>query len=159
MPDRLTGPLELVASYDSYPDAQKAVDRLADRRFPVERLTIVASDLRIVEQVTGRLGYAGAMAQGALAGAVPGAFFGFILGLFGVITPLVSGFVLAAWGLVIGAAIGALVGLVGHAAMGGQRDFSSVSGLRAARYDLMAAADVAAEARRLTSVAAVPKSA
>ena len=44
----------VVASYESYPEAQRAVDYLSDRRFPVERVAIVADDLRFVEQVTGR---------------------------------------------------------------------------------------------------------
>ena len=45
----------LVGSYERYDDAQRAVDTLSDRRFPVERVTIVGSDLRLVERVTGRL--------------------------------------------------------------------------------------------------------
>ena len=41
------------ASYATYPEAVRAVDYLADREFPVERLTVVARDLRYVEHVTG----------------------------------------------------------------------------------------------------------
>jgi hypothetical protein len=44
-----------VASYDSYEQAQAAVDRLSDEQFPVENLDIVGSGLHSVERVTGRL--------------------------------------------------------------------------------------------------------
>jgi hypothetical protein len=155
----LTGPMELVSSYDTYVEAQTAVDSLADRKFPVERLTIVAGNLRFVEQVTGRLGYGGAMVQGAASGGLVGAVLGFILGLFGMVTPLISGLLLAFWGLLIGAIIGGIIGLIGHAMMGGQRDFSSVAGFQAGRYDLMAAADAAGEARRLLSGVGLAKTA
>src|SRR4051794_16070453 len=63
-------PRRMVASYDSYPEAQRAVDYLSDRRFPVERVAIVAEDLRFVEQVTGRMGYGKAALQGAGLGAL-----------------------------------------------------------------------------------------
>ncbi len=45
-------PRRVIASYDSYAEAQRAVDYLSDNSFPVERLSIVAEDLRFVEQVT-----------------------------------------------------------------------------------------------------------
>jgi hypothetical protein len=32
---------DLIATYDDYGEAQRAVDRLADERFPVDRLRIV----------------------------------------------------------------------------------------------------------------------
>ena len=56
MPDQAI-PRRVVASYESYAEAQAAVDALSDQRFPVERLSIVGSDLRIVEQITGRLNW------------------------------------------------------------------------------------------------------
>jgi hypothetical protein len=61
-----------VASYPSYGEAQAAVDRLSDERFPVENLDIVGSGLRLVERVTGRL----TNARAAAAGAASGAWFG-----------------------------------------------------------------------------------
>jgi hypothetical protein len=51
-------------------------------------------------------------------------------------------------GLLIGAVIGAVIGLIAHALSGGRRDFSSVSTVRAERYDVLAEADVAAEMER-----------
>ena len=44
-----------VGSYDSYEQAQAAVDYLADEKFAVENVTIIGTDLRMVEKVTGRL--------------------------------------------------------------------------------------------------------
>ena len=81
-------------------------------------------------------------------GAVVGAALGWLLGLFTVVQPLVGAIVLALWGVVIGGVIGMVLGLIEHALSGGRRDFSSVSTVRAQRYDVLADADVAQEARR-----------
>ena len=139
----------VVASYGSYPEAQRAVDYLSDERFPVERVAIVAEDLRLVEQVTGRRGYGQAALQGAGTGALIGLIFGFFLGLFNVFDPLVSALSLGIVWLIYGAIIGLLVGLIGHALSGGQRDFSSIGGIQANRYNVMADEEVADEASRL----------
>lgn len=135
-----------VASYPSYPEAVQAVDYLADRRFPVERLAVVAKDLRYVEHVTGRLDYWKAAARGAGGGAVVGAVLGFFFGLFSWVEPLVSGLVLALYGLVIGALIGAVTGLGAHALSGGRRDFSSVPRLDASRFEVVADVELAEQA-------------
>ena len=144
-------PRRVVGSYGSYAEAQRAVDYLSDEQFPVERITIVAEGLRLVEQVTGRVGYGRAALQGAGSGAFIGLFFGFILGLFSLIDPLVSALALAFWGLVLGAILGAIIGLISHAASGGRRDFSSVGSMEAERYDVLADEEVAEEAQRLLS--------
>lgn len=142
-------PRRLIASYGSYAEAQRAVDHLSDEGFPVERVSIVAEDLRLVEQVTGRVGYGQAALQGAGSGAVIGAFFGFFLGLFSLADPLVSALVLVLYGLIFGAIVGAILGLAFQALSGGRRDFSSVGGIEAGRYDVMADEEVAEEASRL----------
>src|SRR5918997_161806 len=149
-PTRRT-PRRVVASYASYAEAQRAVDYLSDEGFPVERVSIVAEDLRFVEQVTGRMGYGRAALQGASSGAVIGVLLGFFLGLFSLVDPLVSALVLVLYGLVFGAIIGTIIGLISHAASGGRRDFSSVGGMEAAHYNVMADGEVAGEAQRLLS--------
>ena len=146
---REPGPRRVVASYGTYAEAQRAVDYLSDERFPVERVSIVAEDLRFVEQVTGRRGYGQAALQGAGSGAVVGAFFGFLLGLFELVDPLLSALILLLYGLIFGAVAGAIIGLVSHALTGGRRDFSSVGGIEAGRYNVMADEEVAEEASRL----------
>lgn len=53
-----------IASYTTYPEAERAVDHLSDPGFPVQRLAI-RQDVRLVEQMTGRMGLGGAALHGA----------------------------------------------------------------------------------------------
>ena len=138
-----------VATFGSYREAEAAVDRLSDRGFPVQRVAIVGRDLQLVEQVTGRMNYGQAALRGALQGAVLGLLFGWLFGLFNWIDPVVASFTLALYGLVFGAVIGALLGLLLHGMTGGRRDFASVSGMQASRYDVLVDEEVADEATRL----------
>jgi hypothetical protein len=136
-----------IASYGSYEEAQRAVDFLSDRHFPVEQVAIVGHDLEWVEQVTGRLTTARAALQGALQGAFIGLLFGLLFGLF--FTSPRPYLALLLYGLVVGAIFGAVFGAIGHAAMGGERDFSAVGAMRANRYEILADHEVADEAARL----------
>jgi hypothetical protein len=52
-------------------------------------------------------------------------------------------------GLVVGAVFGALTGALGHAALGGKRDFTSVRGMAASEYEVLVAPDRLAEAERV----------
>jgi hypothetical protein len=131
----------VVASYESYAEAQGAVDYLSDENFPMQRVAIVAEDLRLVEQVTGQMGYGRAALQGAGVGALIGAILGFFLGGL-------SSYVAMLW-LIYGAIIGLIVGLINHALSGGRRDFSSVEGIQARRYNVVANEEVADEASQL----------
>ena len=140
------GPRRTIASFDSYAGAQNAVDSLSDDGFPVERLAIVGSDLRLVERVTGRLTYARAALDGLASGTFIGALFGLILGLF--VVDDTGALVLFLYGVVIGAVLGAAFGLVGYAFTAGARDFTSASGMEAGRYDVVADEEVADDARR-----------
>ena len=133
----------VIASYENYADAVAAVDHLADRGFPVERTAIVGHDLRLVEQVTGRLTYLTAALHGAAAGALPGALIGWVFGLFDWIDPLRASLLLAFYGLVFGAILGGLLNLVVYAMQRGRRDFTTVTVMRPSRYDVLADAEVA----------------
>ena len=73
---------EQVAAYGTYLEAQRAVDHLADKQFPVQLVTIVGGDLRMVERVTGRLSYPRVALAGLASGAWFGLFVGFLLLLF-----------------------------------------------------------------------------
>jgi hypothetical protein len=140
----------VVASYGSYAEAQRALDHLSDEGFSVERVAIVAEDLRLVEQVTGRMGYGRAALQGAGLGAMSGVILGFFSGfLFSSFNPLASAPYLAILWLIYGAIIGFIVGLMALALSGGRRDFSSVEGIQAARYNVMVDEEVADEASQL----------
>ncbi len=138
-----------VASYTSYADAERAVDRLADLDFPVERVAIVGQDLQTVEQVTGKMDYPRAAWRGALSGAVPGALIGWIFGLFDWVDPLITSLLLAFYGLIIGAVIGAVIGMVVYAMQRGRRDFASVTFMRPRRYEVVVDDEVADQAARL----------
>lgn len=160
MQSRTNTTRHLVRSYPSYGEAEKAVDALGDDGFPVERLTIVAEDLRFVEDVTGRRGYLDEGLGGAASGAVIGASLGFVMGLFSLVDPLISGLALAVYGALFGAVIGLLVGVLSHWVSAGRRDFTSSRSLEAGRYDVVAdTADHADDAgRRLVSREAVGSS-
>jgi hypothetical protein len=124
-----------VARFDDYEAAQRAVDRLSDSGFPVDKLDIVGSDLRIVERVTGRLTTARAAMAGALSGLWAGLLIGALLGLF---TTGHAWLAVVAVAAGLGALWGGVFGFAAHAATRGQRDFSSVRGLTASHYDLIA---------------------
>jgi hypothetical protein len=139
------GPTVVVGTYPEYALAQQAVDHLSDNKFPVERVSIVGTDLRLVETVLGRL----TTGRAALAGAASGAWFGLFVGLlFGLFSD--SGwFAVILTTVLIGAVWGAIFGAIAHAATGGRRDFTSRSSLQAAQYAVLADAEVADEARAL----------
>ena len=58
-------------------------------------------------------------------------------------------FGLALYGLLFGAAFGAVLGFVAHRATGGRRDFSSTRTLAATRYEVLVEQGRADEAERL----------
>ena len=143
-----------VARYDSYAEAEEAVGRLAAAEFPIERVSIVGEGLRMVEHVQRRRGAAAEIGYGALGGAIIGAIFGWFLGLFGLADPLVNGIVLGWWGLVIGAALGAIVGALTHLLGADRRGFESISAVQADGYCVVTAPELAPRAARALGDAA-----
>lgn len=125
------------------------MDYLSDQRFPVERVAIVGHDVKLVEQVVGRLTYGRAAAHGAGGGALTGLLIGWLFGLLSWIEPLLASLTLAVCGLVFGAIVGALIGLLMHALQGGRRDFSAVRIMQPTRYEVLVDTEVADEASRL----------
>ena len=138
-------PTVSVATYPDYAQAQRAVDYLSDNKFPVEKTSIVGTDLRLVENVLGRLTTARAAGAGAASGAWFGLFIGLLLGIFSNSNWFAVIFVT----LIIGAIWGAIFGAIAQAATGGRRDFTSRSSLQAGQYAVIVEADAAAEARAL----------
>ena len=141
----LASPTVTVASYPDYPSAQRAVDYLSDNGFPVEHTAIVGTNLRLVENILGRLTTARAALAGGASGAWFGLFIGVLLGIFGASSWL--GVVLAS--VLIGAAWGAIFGASAHAMTKGRRDFTSRSSLEAEQYAVAVDADHAERARQL----------
>lgn len=131
-----------VGSFNTYAEAQAAVDNLSDRSFPVENLSIVGVDLIQVEKVTGRLTWGKVLGGGALSGAWMGLFFGV---LFAVFSPTVWGPI--SFGLIIGAIFGMVFAGVSYALTGGDRDFTSLTQIVAGRYDVISAPEHATRAR------------
>ncbi|MGX6603848.1 general stress protein [Micromonosporaceae bacterium Da 78-11] len=149
LPDRTPGaaavPTVVVGTFADYALAQQAVDLLSDNKFPVQRTAIIGTDLRLVENVLGRL----TTGRAALAGAASGAWFGLFIGLlFGLFTNS-NWFAVVLSCLLIGAAWGAIFGAIAHAGTRGRRDFASRSSLQAGQYAVTADAEVADEARAL----------
>jgi hypothetical protein len=137
----------VLASYDDYAGAQKAVDTLSDNGFPVQNTAIVGVDVRIVETVLGRMSWG----RAALSGLGTGAWFGLLIGLFVGLFSSTSGSLLPLMGLglLYGAAFGIVFGLISYAFTRGQRDFVSRQQLVAARYDVLCEQAVIAEARKV----------
>lgn len=136
--------------FETYAEAQKAVDHLADNSFPVGNLAIVGTDLRLVERVTGRRTWATTLGQGVMSGLSTG----FIVAIFMMIlfpTPNFLGQLLTA--LVIGVAIGLLFAILGHVLSRGQRDFTSVTQTVATKYEVLCEHKVVAQARDLLAKA------
>jgi hypothetical protein len=136
---------EIVASYESYAEAQSAVDTLAHGDFPVNKLSIVGSDLKSVERVMGRQSYGRAAITGALSGLWLGLFFGFFLVL---ITPTVSLPFIAAASL-IGAGFGLLLRVIGYSISRRRRDFTSVMQVIATSYSVIVEPELANRARNM----------
>jgi hypothetical protein len=125
---------QVVGTYDTYAEAQRAVDHLSDKEFPVQHVSIVGSDLRMVENVLGRLTRGRAAMAGGASGAWFGLFVGVLLSLFADDGTSVFGLIIAA--VLYGAVFGAIFGFVGHALSGGKRDFTSRSKIVASSYEL-----------------------
>jgi hypothetical protein len=139
----------VLGSYDSYADAERAVDALADRGFPVDHVSIAARDVVVVEQVVGRMTAVKAALYGASVGGLLGLTVGILFGFLDWLEPITSAFNLGLWGLGLGVGLGALVGLVDHWAHHGTRDFESVSRLEAGSYDVVTDATYAEQASRI----------
>ncbi|GAB3539506.1 hypothetical protein GCM10027403_27900 [Arthrobacter tecti] len=136
---------ETIGRYSSYLDAQKAVDYLADSKFPVQQVSIIGNDLKTVERVTGRLSYPRVALASAATGAWFGLFVGFILTLFGgdpTYLPIITS-------MALGAVFWVLFGVIAYAFQRGKRDFTSTSQVVATSYDVIADPSVAGEARRI----------
>ena len=150
LPRNVGSPLKLefpqsLAVYDDYAAAQKAVDFLSDKEFPVENCMIVGTDLKRVERITGRLTTGRVALGGLITGIWLGLFVGLIFALFteeGVAAVIIST-------VLIGALFGVIWALVGYAFTRGQRDFSSVTSVVATKYEVLVEHKVAAQAREL----------
>jgi len=124
---------DVLGTYDTYPEAQSVVDRLAKADFPVAQLSIVGNDLKSVERVTRRLSWS----RAALEGALSGAWFGLFIGLlFSFLQPTINWALFLA-AILIGAAFGMLFRLVSYGIGRRSRDFESTNQVLASSYQIL----------------------
>ena len=135
-----------VGIYNSYSEAQKAVDYLADEKFEVQNLAIVGTDLKSVERVLGRKSWGTVIAQGVQSGLSTGLLVGLVFLLFGQAR---SVFVLLLVSLAIGIALGVGFAAIAYAMSKGRRDFTSVTQTVATKYEVLCEHKVAAQAREM----------
>lgn len=126
---------ETVASFETYPEAQAAVDKLAKAAFPVKELAIVGTDLTSVERITGTLSWGRAAGAGALSGAWFGTFLGL---LFFIFAPTGASFGILISAVLIGAGFGMIFSVVSYSVNRRRRDFTSVNQVLATRYAIIA---------------------
>ncbi|MCC9195921.1 ECF transporter S component [Arthrobacter sp. zg-Y820] len=136
---------ETVGRYTAYLDAQKAVDYLADSKFPVQMVSIIGNELKSVERVTGSLSYP----KVALSSAATGAWFGLFVGLALMLFAGGESYLSLIPSMALGAAFWLLFGVLAYAMQRGRRDFTSISQVVATSYDVIVAPQAANDARRL----------
>ena len=147
---------EVVATYETYNEAQLAVDVLAKADFPVKQLSILGNDLKTVERVTGKLTWGRVALAGSASGAWLGVFFGL---LFFIFSPDAAGlpFVFAA--VLMGAGFGMLFGLVSYAVNRRRKDFTSTMQVIAGNYQVIVDVELLNKARNLLAGHAEPAAA
>jgi hypothetical protein len=135
-----------VGIYNSYADAQKAVDYLADEKFEVQNLAIVGTDLKSVERVLGRRNWGTVITQGMQSGVSTGLLVALVMLIF---AQPGSFLLLLAVSLAIGVALGIGFSAAGYAMSRGKRDFTSITQTVATKYEVLCEHKVAAQAREM----------
>ncbi len=128
-----------VASYQTYAQARTAVDFLSDSGFDVSSITIVGTDLHLVERVTGRM----TIARASMSGASSGALWGALAGMLMSAGQNAGG--TGAWvvgGIVVGALAGMALSALAFLIRGRSRDLVSSQQVVALRYAVLASADI-----------------
>ncbi|OYN95713.1 YflT domain-containing protein [Enemella evansiae] len=133
-----------VGVYEKYEDAQRAVDFLADNRFPVQNLAIVGTDLKLIERVTGRKSWATVIRSSALSGISTGLLVGILLSLF---TQGNNFLVMLLVAILVAVVISIIFGGLAYSMTGGKRDFNSVRTTVPSKYEILCEHKVAAQAR------------
>ena len=135
-----------VGIYNSYADAQKAVDYLADEKFEVQNLAIVGTDLKSVERVLGRRNWGTVITQGMQSGISTGLLVALVMLIF---AQPGSFLLLLAVSLAIGVALGVGFSAAAYAMSRGKRDFTSITQTVATKYEVLCEHKVAAQAREM----------
>lgn len=136
---------DILGTYDTYLEAQQAVDKLAKADFEINKLSIVGNDLKTVERVTGKRTYG----RSAIAGAASGAYLGLFLGILFVLFSPESGFGIVAAAAIIGVGFGMLFSIVSYALGRRRRDFTSTHQVLASNYTIVIDPSLTARAQEL----------
>jgi hypothetical protein len=137
---------EVIASYETYVEAQQTVDVLARADFPVAQVSIVGNDLKSVEHITGRLSWGRVALSGAASGAWFGIFLAIALFIFNTGRADLS---LEIAAVLLGAGFGMLFSLVSYALTRGRRDYTSQTAVLATSYAVVVDPDSANRARNV----------
>lgn len=135
-----------VGIFQTYAEAQKAVDYLADQRFEVQNLAIVGTDLKSVERVLGRRNWGTVIGQGVQTGVSTGLIVGLLLLIFARPGSILA---LLLVSLVIGIVLGIGFSAAAYAMTRGRRDFTSITQTVATKYEVLCEHKVAAQAREM----------
>ena len=136
---------EILATVETYPEAQSIVDRLVKAEVAVRQVSIVGSDLKTVERVTGSLSWGKAALGGAANGAFLGLFFALLLTLFTPVEEQSLAFIAAIF--LVTAGVGMVMGLIVYSFTRKRRDFTSTQQVVASSYQVIVAPEVANEAK------------
>lgn len=142
---------ETVAAVRTYKQAQDVVSQLINKEVAARDIAIVGIDVRTIERVTGRLGYAVAARNGAFNGVLIGLFMSaiFVLGNPEANMQIFLGVVL------VGVAIGMLLALITYMVTRRRRDFASITQLSAERYEVRVQRSSLQKARTVLGASAV----
>jgi hypothetical protein len=138
--------------FAKYEDAQRAVDTLSDKGFPVQNCLIVGTDLKQLERVTARLTWGRVILAGLLSGLWLGLFVGLIFALF---NRQESAFALLISCALYGALFGLIWSVIGYAFTRGTRDFQSVSQVVATKYEVFVEHKFAQQGRDILAEAGI----
>ena len=135
-----------VGIYNTYAEAQKAVDYLADEKFEVQNLAIVGTELKSVERVLGRRNWGTVITQGLQSGISTGLLVGLVVFIF---TNPRSFLLLLIAALAIGIFLSIGFAAAAYAMSRGRRDFTSVTQTVATKYEVLCEHKVAVQAREM----------
>lgn len=143
----------MIASYDTYDKAQRAVDALLAAEFDVRHVTIVGRGLESVERLTGVATYGRAAVAGAVQGSLLGAMFALLMSMFAGGDKLAASTLFA--GLLIGAGLGVLAGIAQQAIVKRAKKYTSQMALIATAFDVVIDDETAGRARSILQNAGV----
>lgn len=122
-----------VASYRDYAQAVAGVDRLTAEGFPMNAVSIVGSDLHLVENVVGKL----TPGRVAATGAARGLTWGLLMGIFAVVLVENAPLLLLFGAVMLGVVLGMLFAVVGWSANRGRKSYMAQSQMVASQYVLL----------------------